>query len=186
MVSVVSMWIPILLSAVAVFVASSIIHMVLPYHRSDYKKLTSEDEVMAALRKSNVTPGDYLFPRPDSRQAMKDPAFIEKMTKGPVGFMTVRAGGPPSMGKPLILWFIYCVVVSVFAAYISGRALAAGAPSRAVFCFAGVTAFAGYALGLWQNTIWYWRSAMITLKATFDGLIYALITGAIFAWLFPH
>ncbi len=38
MVSLMSLWIPILVSAVIVFVLSSIIHMVLPYHRTDLRK----------------------------------------------------------------------------------------------------------------------------------------------------
>ena len=185
MVPIVSLWLPILLSAVAVFIASSIIHMVLPYHRFDYKKLPAEDNVMDALRKFQIPPGDYCFPRPDGPKAMKDPAFQEKMKKGPVGLMTVRPIGPPSMGKPLALWFLYCVVVGVFAAYVAGRALHAGDSYRAVFRFAGVTAFAGYALGLWQNTIWYGRAWTTTLKSNIDGLIYALLTGGVFGWLWP-
>jgi hypothetical protein len=186
MVPLVSLWLPILLSAVAVFVASSIIHMVLPIHRSDLKKLPAEDNVMDALRKSQIPPGDYCFPRPDGPKAMKDPAFQEKMRKGPVGFMTVRPSGPPSMGKPLLLWFLYSVVVGIFAAYVAGRALSAGAPYLAVFRFAGVTAFTSYAIGLWQYSIWYGRSASTTLKSTVDGLIYALLTAGVFGWLWPR
>jgi len=186
MVPIISLWLPILFSAVIVFVASSIIHMVLPYHRSDYKKLPAEDNVMDALRKFQIPPGDYFFPRPGGPKAMKDPAFQEKMKKGPIGLMTVRPSGPPSMGRQFLLWFLYCVVVGVFAAYVAGRALPAGAPYRAVFRFAGVTAFAGYALALWLDTIWYWRSATTTLKSTFDGLVYALLTAGIFGWLWPR
>ena len=186
MVPIVSLWLPILLSSVAVFVASSIIHMVLTYHRSDFKKLPAEDDVMAALRKFQIPPGDYLIPCAGGPKAMKDPAFQEKMKKGPIGLLTIRPGTTPSMGKPLAFWFLYCVVVGVFAAYVAGRALPAGTPYRAVFRFAGVTAFAGYALGIWQNSIWYSRSVVTTLKVTFDGLIYALLTAAIFGWLWPR
>ena len=186
MVPIMSLWIPILLSAVAVFVASSVIHMVLPYHQSDYGKLANEDEVMEALRKANVKSGDYLFPRPSSRGALRDPAFVEKMKRGPAGLLTLKETASPAMGKSLAQWFIYCVVIGIFAAYISGRALSAGAPFTAVMRFAGATAFACYAAGLWQNTIWLWRSASITLKSTFDGLIYAVVTGAIFGWLWPR
>jgi hypothetical protein len=186
MVPIMSLWIPILLSAVAVFVASSLIHMVLPYHKSDYAKLESEDEVMEALRKAKVTSGDYMFPRPASPSAMKEPAFLEKLKRGPAGLMTIRTNASPNMGKSLGLWFIYCVVIGVLAAYVAGRALAAGAPFASVMRFAGTTAFACFAVGLWQNTIWLWRSATTTLKGTFDGLIYAVLTGAIFGWLWPH
>ena len=186
MVHIMSLWIPILLSAVLVFIVSSIIHMVLGYHRSDYKKLPSEDAVLEALRKFNIPPGDYHFPRPDSMKAMKDPAFIEKCTKGPIGLMTVMKSGPPSMGRELFQWFLYIVVVGIFAAYVAGRALTVGAPYLSVFRFAGTTAFACYSMGLVQNFIWYKRSTSATLKTMFDGLVYSLVTGGVFAWLWPN
>ncbi len=185
MVPVMSLWLPILLSAVIVFVASSVIHMMLAYHRSDYRKLPDEDGVMDALRRAGIPPGDYIFPRPDSPKAMKEPAFREKWSKGPVGLMTVIPSGPPSMGKNLALWFLYCVVVGIFAAYIAGRALAPGAPYLSVFRFAGCTAFIGYSLALWQSSIWYHRSWVTTLKLNMDGLIYGLLTAGVFGWLWP-
>jgi hypothetical protein len=185
MVPVMSLWLPILLSAAAVFAASTVIHMMLPYHRSDYGKLPDEDGVMAALRKFSIAPGDYHFPRPDSPKAMKDPAFREKMSKGPVGLMTVMKSGPPAMGKYFASWFLYCVVVGVFAACIAGGALAPNAPFASVFHFAAVTAFAGYGLALWQDTIWYHRAWTTTLKYSIDSLVYALLTGGIFGWLWP-
>ena len=114
MVPVMSLWLPILLSAVIVFVASSVIHMALGYHRGDYKKLPDEDGVTDALRKFAIPPGDYLFPYGGSPKAMKEPAFREKWNKGPVGLMTVIPSRPPTMGKSLVSWFIYCVVVGIF------------------------------------------------------------------------
>jgi hypothetical protein len=159
--------------------------MVLPYHKSDYGRLAAEDEIMDFLRRTNVAPGEYVFPRPAERGDMKKPEFIAKMNKGPLGMLTLRPGGQIQMGKIFGLWFLYLVVVGVFAAYLAGHALGPGAPRMAVWRFTGTTAFAGYALALWQNTIWYWRSASITFKATVDGLIYAALTAAIFGWLWP-
>jgi len=186
MVPLVSLWLPILVSAVIVFIASSIVHMVLGYHASDYKKLPSEDDVMEALRKFDIPPGDYFVPRAGSTKEMKTPAFVEKMRKGPVALMTFMKIGRPGMGAQFVQWFLYCVVVGIFAAYIAGRALPSDAPYRAVFRFAGCTAFVGYALALWQNTIWYKRSWMVTLKSTIDGLVYGLLTGGTFGWLWPR
>ena len=80
MVPVMSLWAPILLSAVLVFVASAVIHMILPYHRSDYRKVPSEDAVMESLRRLGVPPGNYVMPHARSPKDMKDPAFIEKRT----------------------------------------------------------------------------------------------------------
>jgi hypothetical protein len=185
MVPIMSLWIPILLSAVIVFVASSLIHMFLPYHRNDFRKVPAEDEVMEALRRFEIPPGDYVIPRASSGKEMRAPEFVEKANKGPVAFMTVMPSGIPGMAKNLVLWFIYCVVVGIFAAYIAGRALGPGADYTAAFRFAGCTAFVGYALALWQNSIWYRRAWTTTLKATFDGLIYGLLTGGTFGWLWP-
>lgn len=184
MVPVLSLWLPIVLSAVFVFIASSIIHMVFKYHSSEWRRVPAEDEVMAALRKFNIPPGEYFLPRADMKE-MKSPAFIEKMKQGPVMLMTVLPNGPQPMGKNLACWFVYCLVVSVFAAYIAGRALGPGADYLAVHRFAGATAFVGYALALWQGTIWYRRSIKATLLSNFDGLIYGLVTGGTFGWLWP-
>src|SRR5262245_29076756 len=127
MVVLTSLWIPILVSAVIVFVASSIIHMVLPYHRGDLRKLPKEDEIMAALRPFNIPPGDYGMPCAGSPSGMKQPEFVEKIKAGPVAIMTVHPTGQMSMGSSLIQWFIYCVVVSIFAAYLSAHAVKLGA-----------------------------------------------------------
>lgn len=186
MVSITSLWAPILLSAIFVFVASSIIHMVLPWHRSDYKKLPSEDAVMEALRKFSIPPGDYLIPCAGSAKAMKDPAFIEKWAKGPVAFMTIMKSGAPAMGGQLLQWYFYCVLVGIFAAYIAGRAVGVGADYLAVFRFAGCTAFVGYSLALIQSSIWYKRAWSATAKTMVDGLLYGLLTAGTFGWLWPR
>ena len=157
MVTVMSLWLPILLAAVFVFVVSSIFHTVLTYHQSDFGKVPAEDDVMDALRKANIPPGDYVMPCPGSRQEMKTPEFVEKAKRGPIAFITVYPSGSFAMGQSLVLWFGYCLVVGLFAAYLSGRALGPGAPSLSVFRFAGATAFIGYTLALWQNTIWFKR-----------------------------
>ena len=185
MVPVMSLWVPILLSAVIMFVVSSIIHMVLSYHQSDFGKVPAEDEVMDSLRKFSIPPGEYVIPHAGSASNMKTPEFTEKMNKGPVVFMTVMPSGPPAMGKSLVQWFIYSVVVGVFAAYITGRALEPGARYLSVFQFAGCVAFVGYALALSQNSIWYKRRWSTTLKSTFDGLVYGLLTAGTFGWLWP-
>jgi len=184
MVSIISLWLPIVLSAVFVFLASSVIHMVLKYHNSDFKKLPDEDEVMAALRPFGISQGEYVMPRAEDSAQMKDPAFQEKVKQGPVAFMTVMPGDF-GMGKSLLLWFIYCIGMGIFTAYISGRALGPGAHYMEVFRFAGAAAFGGYALALLQNSIWYKRAWSTTIKSMADGLIYSLVTAGTFGWLWP-
>jgi hypothetical protein len=181
-----ALWFPILLSAVFVFVASSVIHMASPWHKSDYPKLPNEDSVMAALRPLGIPPGDYFIPRPSSREDMRSPEFAQKVKAGPVIVFTVMPSGGMSMGRNLILWFTYCVVMSVFAAYIAGRALPQGTVYLNVFRFAGATAFIGYSAALWQMSIWYHRAWTTTIKSTIDGLIYALLTAGTFGWLWPR
>jgi hypothetical protein len=126
------------------------------------------------------------MPRPASSQAMRSPEFQEKMKRGPVVVMTMLPSGVRGMGKNLAQWFVYCVVVGGFTAYVTGRALPAAAPYLAVFRFAGVTAFIGYSLALWQMSIWYRRAWLTTIKGTIDGLIYGLLTAGTFGWLWPH
>ncbi len=179
------LWLPILLSAVIVFVVSSIIHMAVPWHKSDYPKLKNEDAVLDALRPLEIPPGDYFIPCPSSRQEMRSPAFTEKVKKGPVVIFTVMPG-QMAMGRNLVLWFLYSVVVGVFAAYVAGRALPSGALYLQVFRFAGTTAFLAYSAALWQMSIWYRRSWLTTIKLTVDGLIYALLTAGTFGWLWPR
>lgn len=179
------LWLPILLSAVFVFIASSIIHMLPLWHKSDFPQVPNQDGLLDALRPLGIPPGDYLVPRAATAKDMRSPEFVEKLTRGPVVIMTVLPGGPPSMARPLTLWFFYILVVSSFAAYIAGRALPQGAEYLEVFRFAGATAFIGYALALWQMSIWYHRAWSTTLKSTFDGLIYAMLTAGTFGWLWP-
>jgi hypothetical protein len=184
MVPIMSLWLPILLSAVAVFALSSLVHTVFPYHKSDYAKVPDEDQVMAALRPFNLVPDDYLMPRPGTAAQMRSPEFLEKMKKGPIVLMTVRPS-EFSMATNFIQWFVHCLVIGVFAAYVTGRALPPGAEYLNVFRFAGTVAFAGYALALPTDSIWFARKWSTTFKSLFDGLMYALLTAGMFGWLWP-
>ena len=188
MVAVTSLWLPILLSAVVVFVASSILHMVLPFHRNDLRRLPTdkEDEVLATLRRAAMPPGDYAAPHAGSPAGMKEPAFVAKMTQGPVALMTIAPGGPPSMASNLAFWFVYTVVVSLFGAYLAGLVLAPGAPYMTVFRVVSTATFMGYALALPQQSIWYRRKWATTMLSVVDGLIYGLLTGGVFGWLWPR
>ena len=188
MVPVTSLWLPIVLSAVVVFVASAILHMVLPFHEKDVRKLPTdkEDAVLDALRRASLTPGDYGAPHPGSAGGMKEPAFVAKMTRGPVAFMTIAPGAPPSIASNLVQWFVYSLVVSVFVAYVTGLAAGPGADYMTVFQLASVTTFMGHALALPQHSIWYRRDWGTTVRSMADGLIYGLLTGGVFGWLWPR
>ena len=181
-----SLWLPIPLSAVLVFVASSLIHMVMPWHKSDYPRVPNEEGLRAALQPLAIPPGDYMVPRPSSREELRDPKFMEKVNQGPNLVLTVLPNGAWSMGRNLGLWFAYLVIIGLFAAYVASRALPPGTDYMQVFRFAGTAAFLGYAPALWQMSIWYRRAWSMTAKATIDGLIYALLTAGVFGWLWPR
>lgn len=185
MVPIPSLWLPIVLSAVFVFLLSWVLHMLLTYHRSDYGRLPGEEDVMAAMRKAGVQPGNYHFPHAASPKDMGSPEWIEKCNQGPVGIVHVMPSGPPNMGKYLATWFVFCLVVSVFVAYLTGRTLGPGAPYLSVFRVAGTAAFLAYALGEAMNSIWKGQTWSNTLKSMFDGLLYALVTAGAFGWLWP-
>ncbi len=185
MVPIISLWLPIILSAVAVFLISSIIHMVLPYHKSDFKKIPEEDRVREDLGKSNVPPGEYMFPFCTDSKERNSQEFKDKMKSGPVGVLNVFPSNDFGMGSSLAMWFVYCLIIAIFAAYITSRALSPLSGFLSVFRIAATVAFIGFGLALMQESIWYKRSWSTTFKFMFDGLIYGLITGAIFGWLWP-
>jgi len=185
MVSLAALWLPILLSAIIVFVASSILHMLLPYHRSDYRQLPDEDKLLTALRGVGLTRGLYVFPY-CTHKDMKSPATVEKYKQGPVGMMTVLPSGPPVMAKFLGLWFVYCLIIGFFVAYLTAHTVAPGATYRAVFRVAGTTAFMAYGLANLSSSIWKGQLWPMTLKEVIDGLIYALLTAGTFGWLWPR
>ncbi len=186
MVPIHALWLPIVVSAAIVFVLSWIMHMLLPLHRADYKKVASEDALMDAMRSLNVAPGDYMVPSPPGPAAMKDPAFKAKLEKGPVVMMTVMKYAAGNMGISLAQWFAYLLLVGVFAAYVSGRALGHDAEYLRIFRFAGCTSFIAYTIALWQDAIWYQRSWGTVFRYTFDGFVYSLMTAGTFGWLWPR
>jgi hypothetical protein len=185
MVSLAHLWLPILLSGIFVFIASSIVHMAFKFwHNPDYHGLPNESEVDAAIRKGNPAHGMYLLPYCEMED-MKKPESRQKFEQGPVGFLILRRPGKFSMGKPLVLWFVFCIVVAFFAAYIASRTLAAGTAHMQVFRIVSTTAFMGFAFGALPMGIWWAQPWRAVTKDVVDGLIYALVTGAVFLWLWP-
>ncbi|MFI5056808.1 MAG: hypothetical protein ACHQLQ_01360 [Candidatus Acidiferrales bacterium] len=185
MVPLTALWLPILLAAIIVFVASSIMHMFLPYHKSDYQRLPDEDKLLATLRAAGLKRGLYVFPFCTHKE-MKSPATIEKYKQGPVGMLTVFPSGPPAMPKFLAMWFVYCLVIGFFVAYLTGRTVAPGAHYLVVFRVAGTAAFLGYGLGHLVNSIWAGQPWSVTTKHVLDGLVFGLLTAGTFGWLWPR
>ena len=185
MLSVASLWLPIVLAAVLVFVASSLIHMVLKYHASDYRALPNEDAVRAAIRAANLPPGQYFFPHVGDMKRMGEPDVVAKFVEGPVGHVTLRKAGPPTMGPNLAQWFVFILVVNLVAGYIAGVALGPGVDYMPVFRIVSTVSVMGYGLGAWQTYIWGSKPLRNVLLSNMDGLIYALFTAGVFGWLWP-
>lgn len=186
MVGITTLWLPILLSAVVVFVASSIIHMMLPYHRSDWTKIPGEDGLREAFLKTGAGPGNYFIPHMTGPSEMKKPEVQAKYKQGPVGMISLMKPGAPAMGTNLVMWFIYSLFVGLFVAYVTGRTHATGSDYLSVFRIAGTVAFLAYAGAEPLNSIWRAQKWSTSVKHVVDGLVYALLTAGMFGWLWPR
>ncbi len=178
-------WLAILVSAVLVFLVSSVLHMLLPLHKGDMSKLPQESETMAALRNAGIRPGAYGFPFPSSMKEMGSPEMIARYNQGPVGLLTVLPNGPPAMGKSLVQWFLYSILIGVFVAYVALLGLPSGAEAMPVFRLTSTVAILAYCIGHPHESIWMGRSWTTTLKFVFDGVIYGLLTAGVFTFLWP-
>jgi hypothetical protein len=180
-----SLWIPVIASAIAVFVGSSIIHMALKYHRADYKALPNEDAVREVLGKGGTSPGVYVIPYCGDMKNMKDPKFIEKYEKGPVALVSLYPNGQISMPKLLGMWFAFSVLVSFTAAYVARHTLQPGVDGMLVMRITGTVAFTAYGLSHVSDSIWKGQPWSNTIRGLLDAAIYAVLTGLVFRLLWP-
>lgn len=185
MVTLSSLWIAILLSAVVVWIASAVVWMVLPHHKSDFEALPDEEAARATLGAQGLAPGIYNVPHLDSMQQMKLPDAQRRFQEGPVAFITVLPKGTPAMGGKMALTFAFYLLVSVVVAYVTSRALSPGADYLAVFRLAGVTAWLAHGAAVIPDAIWFGKPWPVVAKQVLDGLAYALLTAGIFGWLWP-
>jgi hypothetical protein len=180
-----SLWLPVIVSAVVVFVVSSVLHMALKYHKADHRPLPAEDTVRDALGKADPAPGVYFTPHcPDMKQ-MNEPAMKEKFARGPVAIITVLPKGAPMLPKHLALWFGFSLLVSFTAAYVARHTLHPGDDGLLVMRITGSVAFAAYALANLSDSIWKGQPWSNTARAVIDGCVYALATGLTFRLLWP-
>ena len=178
-------WLPILLSAVFVFIVSSVIHTMLGYHNSDFQGVPNEEAFRNAVRPLNIPPGDYLVPYCTGKDRNSD-EFTAKMNDGPLAFLTVLpADAFTNMGKSLGQWFVYCLLTGTIAAYVTGIAYGPGADYMAIFRMSGTVAFAAYGWSLFQNSIWNKKDWKATGKSVLDAFVYGLVTAGALGWLWP-
>lgn len=179
------LWLPILLSAVAIFIVSSLIHMLFKWHESTYRKLDNEDAVRAALTAGTPAAGMYVLPHCTDMKQMQEPEMVAKYTAGPVGFITLRPAGTPSLGVPLLQWFLFTLGVAALSAVIAVQAVGLHSDGQQAGHLIGLISLMVYAVGGLPEGIWFgrpWRS--VALHAL-DGLIYATVTALTFMWLWP-
>lgn len=178
---IIDLWMPIVVSAVFIFVFSALVWMVFPWHKSDFAQPTDEEGLRAAL--SGYSPGYYLLPYHLDPRDIEKPEVAKKYTDGPQAFITVIPNGLPKMPPKLVQSFVYYLLVSVLCAYFVSRTLQTGSDYLAIFRIAGTTAFAAYGIAYVQDSIWFGRPWSLTFKGMFDALLYGLITGGVFGWL---
>lgn len=179
--TILSLWLPILSSAVAAFIAGAVIWMAMPWHKNDWGKTPDEEAVRAALK--DCPPGAYTVPNCPDAAAFKDPEMQQKMIDGPQAFITVVPPGLPAMGAKLVKMFAYNIVVAVVCAYMVSRTLEPGADYLAIFRISGTVAFIAYGMAYIQESVWFGRPWSATLKTFLDALVYSVITGGVFGWL---
>ncbi|NND70634.1 MAG: hypothetical protein HKN43_03560 [Rhodothermales bacterium] len=185
MVSISALWLPILVSAVAVFIVGFIMNMVLPHHRNDFSKVDNEDGFQDALRSHNLTKGQYFVPYANSSASMKDPDYIKRAEKGPVALVHVIDNGVGPKPQQLGIYFVELLIISLFVAYISGMAFGPGTDYLQIFQIAGSVAVIAHIGALIGNSVWWGFTWSSTFKHMFDGVIYGLVTAGIFGWLWP-
>lgn len=178
------LWLPILLSSVFVFLASSIMWMALPHHKADIKVLPDEKALTEPLAKLNLPPGTYMWPNCQSGESQSSPKFKARMDAGPWGSINIL-GCKPNFGANLALVFLFYLVVSVCVAYITSRSLAAGASCESVFWIACPTAILAYCAGGIPGAFFMGKPKRFMVTDFIDGVVHGLITAATFGWLWP-
>ncbi len=184
MASIISLWMPILVSAAFAWVAGALIWTVLPHHRKDFSKVSNEEGARSALK--DLEPGQYNVPHCATRAEAETPEGRAKFEEGPNAFITVLPRGMPSMTRSLVLQFVFCVLVGVLVAYVASRTLVPGTHYLRVFRITGAVAWFTYGMAVIPDAIWFGRPWSSVAKNLFDALVYALLTAGVFGWLWPE
>jgi len=178
------LWLPIVLSAVAVMIGSTVIWMGLKYENAEWKQIPAEDKLIDALRALNLpAPAQYVFPH---MMGQSPDLVAKKMEEGPLGILLLRKPGKMSMGKMLFQSFVFYLVVSFFVAYVASHALSSGTDYLRVFQIAGSTAFMAYGFALVPEAIWFGRTWKGVTKGLLSALILGCLTAGTFGWLWPR
>lgn len=185
MVTVGSLWLAIVLATVLVWIASALIWMALPHHKTDYSPLPDEEAARQVLGSQRLSPGQYNIPHYTSMEEIKQPGGRQKYQQGPVAFLTILPNRLPPMPQNMVLTVVYYLIVSTIVAYVASRSLAPGAEYLSVFRLTGVVAWLAYGFALVPDAIWFGRPWSNVFKTLIDALVYGLLTAGAFGWLWP-
>ena len=185
MVTIGALWLPILVSSIAVWVASVLFWTVMPHHRSDLGRLPDEDAARQALGPQGLAPGQYMIPYAVTHKDLQDPETPRKFEEGPVGFLTVVPSGVPTIGSKIMLSVVFYLLISTVVSYLASRTLDPGADYLTVFRVTGTVAWLAYGTATVPDAIWFGRPWSVILKGQLDALVYGLLTAGFFSWLWP-
>lgn len=175
-----ALWVPILISGVALFFASFVFWTMAPHHKTDWRKVDTEDDLMAAIGKLNLPAGSYMFPYCTHGEEMKSEAFQKKYQAGPRGVMLLW--DVPSMGVNMFCTFLFFLVTAGIIAYVSYATLAPGERFLHVFRIVGTIGVLTYSAAGIPHGIWFKRRMITDIV---DGIVYGILVGLIFAWWWP-
>lgn len=179
------LWLPIVVSAVLVFILSALAWTVMPHHKKDFTGLPNADAVQAVMRQNPPATGQYAIPWVSDMRGMEDPKVKEQMQQGPRAYITIVPNGMPSMGPMMAQSVVFYMIVSLLVAYVSWHALGPGAEYLAIFRFAGTTASMSYILATVPDSIWFGKPWANWRRQALDGLVFGLATAGVFGWLWP-
>lgn len=179
-----ALWLPILVCSVVLQIASTLAWIVSPHHKPDFIKHPEEEKLMELIRSSTPNAGQqYVFPYAEPSE-MKDEAVVARYKAGPWGLLNVWPG-QPNMGGNIFKTFVFFVVTTFFIAYLTQLALDPGEGFSKVFQIAGTAGILAYCFAPTANDIWFAKPRRAVLMNWIDGIIYGLLTGVIFASMWP-
>lgn len=177
------LWLPIILTSVALFFCSFLFWAILPHHKDDYSAAPDEEAMRSAVRSLGLPPGRYMFPNCKDSKGMKDPELQRKMEEGPMGMLNIWP--VPNMGKNMALTFLTFLAATKLIAYLARETIPNGAEFARVFQVVGTAGVLTWCFSFIANMIWFNGGARAIVMCIIDGLVYGLVTGAIFAFLWP-
>ncbi len=185
-VSIVSLWLPILLAGGLCWLASALIHTLIKYHNADYKELSNEADVSAALAASKPAPAMYTTPYCHDMKAMESDTVQKKFNDGPVAIISVMPNGVPPMGKLLFQQLMFFIVGVFLVACLTSLFVAGGVAYFSVFKTVFLASFLTFGWAQIPHSIWLGQPWSNSLRYLLDALIYASVTAGTFAWLWPN